>query len=307
MANLREKFENHLKECGFSQEGVAKALGISGAMLSSWRKGTYKGDNGRIDALVEAYLTRVANLAEKSEGVRRDFDFVETSVYGNIVKGIELAEIRGSIRVVTGDSGVGKTTALKQLKQRNESMILLQAYPGIRKNRVLAKLAKEAGFTLRGTFDDLFEGLTERLEGSGRLIAVDEAEHLPIEAVDAIRRLNDFTGCPVVLVGLPVFYDMLRGYQHDYAYVYNRISMPIRSERLVAEDVARMVGTVLACDVDVKVWMEACGGIGRDLKEVVLESIRVAGVNGIRPEETEKFLKVIRRVIKELSRTINTK
>lgn len=55
-------------------------------------------------------------------------------------------------------------------------MILLKAYPGIRKNRVLAKLCKEAGFSCRGSFDDLFEELTDRLEGSNRLIAIDEVD-----------------------------------------------------------------------------------------------------------------------------------
>lgn len=302
MANLREKFENHLKVSGFSQEGVAKAMGISGSILSSWRKGRYNGDNERVENLIGAYLVRVENLAEKSKDVKRDFDFVETSVYERVVNGAELAEVRQGIRVVMGDSGVGKTTALKHLKEMNESMILLKAYPGIRKNRVLAKLCREAGFSCRGSFDDLFEELTDRLEGSNRLIAIDEVEHLPIEAVDAVRRLNDFTGCPVILVGLPVFYQTLRKYQQEYAYVFNRVSIPVSVERNSAEDTGAMVATMLECEVSAEVWHEACGGIGRDLKEIVLESLRVAKLNGIKPEETEKFVKVIRKVRKSLNR-----
>lgn len=302
MANLREKFENHLKVSGFSQEGVAKAMGISGSILSSWRKGRYNGDNERVENLISAYLTRVEHLAERSKDVKRDFDFVETLVYERVVNGAELAEVRQGIRVVMGDSGVGKTTALEHLKEMNESMILLKAYPGIRKNRVLAKLCKEAGFSCRGSFDDLFEELTERLEGSNRLIAIDEVEHLPIEAVDAVRRLNDFTGCPVLLVGLPVFYQTLRKYQQEYAYVFNRVSIPVTVERNSVEDAGAMVATMLDCDVSAEVWHEVCEGIGRDLKEIVLESLRVAKLNGIKPEETEKFVKVIRKVKKSLNR-----
>lgn len=302
MANLREKFENHLKVSGFSQEGVAKSMGLSGSILSSWRKGRYNGDNERVEHLISAYLTRVEHLTEKSKDVKRDFDFVPTSVYGRVVDGTELAEVRQGIRVVMGDSGVGKTTALEHLKEVNESMILFKAYPGIRKNRVLAKLCREAGFSCRGSFDDLFEELTDRLEGSNRLIAIDEVEHLPVEAVDVIRRLNDFTGCPVILVGLPIFYQTLKKYQQDYAYVFNRVSIPVEVGRNSVEDVGAMVETMLDCDVSAEVWHEACGGIGRDLKEIVLESLRVAKLNGIEPKDTERFVKVIRKVKKSLNR-----
>lgn len=302
MANLREKFENHLTESGFSQEGIAKSLGVSGSILSSWRKGSYKGDNERVDSLIVSYLSRYENIAEKSKGIKTDFDFVPTEVYKNVVKGAELAEIRHCIRVEVGESGVGKTTALKHLKADNESMILLQAYPGIRKNRVLAKLCKSAGFNCRGSYDDLFEELVARLDGANRLIAIDESEHLPIDAIDAIRRINDFTGCPVIFVGLPNFYQILVKYQIEYAYVFNRISIPIDVKKNSMDDAANMVATMLDCDVDAAVWHDACAGIGRDLKEIVLESIRVAELNGIDVKDTEKFVKVIRRVKKELGR-----
>ena len=134
------------------------------------------------------------------------------------------------------------------------------------------------------------------------MIAIDEVEHLPIEAVDAVRRLNDFTGCPVILVGLPVFYQTLRKYQQEYAYVFNRVSIPVSVERNSAEDAGAMVATMLECEVSAEVWHEACGGIGRDLKEIVLESLRVAKLNGIDPKDTERFVKVIRKVKKSLNR-----
>lgn len=303
MANLREKFEIHLKESGFSQEGIAKAMGISASILSSWRKGYYKGDNERIDNLAAAYLNRQENITEKSKGIKTDFDFIPTSVYERVIQGAELATIRHCIRVETGASGVGKTTALNRLKADDDSVILLQAYRGIRKNRVLSKLCKAAGFNSRGTFDDLFEELVERLSGSSRLIAIDESEHLPIDAIDAIRRLNDFTGCPVIFVGLPHFYEILRKYQIEYAYVFNRISIPIDVGYNTVDDVEKMVSTMLKNGIDATVWHEACGGVGRDLKEIVLESIRVAKLNDISVDDMDNFLKVVRRVKKELARS----
>lgn len=302
MTNLREKLEIHLKESGFSQEGISKSLGVSGSAISSWRKGTYAGDNERIDNLVDAYLKRYENITEKSKGIKMDFDFVPTTVYKNVIKGAELAQVRHCIRVEIGESGVGKTTALEHLKADNESIILLKAYPGIRKNRVLAKLCKAAGFNCRGSYDDLFEELSTRLDGANRLIAIDECEHLPIDAIDAIRRINDFTLCPVIFVGLPNFYQILIKYQIEYAYVFNRISIPINVGRNSREDAGEMVSTMLDCDVDSAVWHDACNGIGRDLKEIVLESVRIAELNKIDMKDTDRFIKVIKRVKKELGR-----
>lgn len=302
--NLRERFEEFLKSSGQSQEGIAKALGISGAVLSSWRKEKYNGDNERIDNLIVSYLTRQENMAEISQGMKEDFDFVPTTVYENVIKGADVARLRHGIRVITGESGVGKTTALEHLKAEDESMILLRAYAGIRKNRVLAKLCREAGLSGRGSFDDCFEELVVRLSETNRLVAIDEAEHLPIDAVDAIRRLNDFARVPVVFVGLPKFIEILRTYQYEYAYVYNRISIPVNTEKLGVHDVDRLVRTVLDCDVAAEVWMDACGGIGRDLREVVLESLRIAKLNRITPGNNKKFLDLIARVKKELGRNI---
>ena len=302
--NLRERFEDFLKRSGQSQEGIAKSLGISGSAVSTWRKNAYKGDNGRVESLINIYLDRQESMEKESKGMKEDFDFVPTSVYENVIKGAAVARVRHGIRVVIGKSGVGKTTALKQIKADDESVILLKAYPGIRKNRVLAKLCREAGLSGRGSFDDCFEELCTRLNGTGRLIAIDESEHLPIDAVDAIRCLNDFAGVPIIFAGLPKFLEILRTYQYEYAYVYNRISIPVETGILNSDDVERLVATVTDCGVLNDVWVKACVGIGRDLRELVLESLRVAKLNGVTPGNNPDFLDLIEVVRVQLGRNI---
>lgn len=300
MNTLRKQLTEHLERNRISQEAAAAGMGISGSALSAWRKEKYAGDNARIDALVVEYLGRQVATAVEVGTFKRDFDFVETTVYDLIRSGVNLAEARGEIRPVLGISGIGKTTALKQIRDEKQTAIFVQVYKGIRKNRFLSKVCKAAGISDKGTFDDLFESLADQLSGTGRLIIIDEAEHLPIDALDAVRRINDFTGCGIVLVGLPVFYELLR----RYPYIYNRTAMPIRLDRLKKQDVSEMIGTMCLNKVPAEVWHQACAGVGRDLKMIALESLRVASLNGVEMTDTGAMIRIINQVTKELGRAV---
>ena len=300
MNNLRDQLSEHLERNRISQEAAAAGMGISGSALSAWRKEKYNGDNARIDALVVEYLGRQVATAVEVGTFKRDFDFVETTVYDLIRSGVDLAEARGEIRPVLGISGIGKTTALKQIRDEKQTAIFVQVYKGIRKNRFLSKVCKAAGISDKGTFDDLFESLADQLSGTGRLIIIDEAEHLPIDALDAVRRINDFTGCGIVLVGLPVFYELLR----RYPYIYNRTAMPIRLDRLKKQDVSKMIDTMCPNEVPAEVWHQACAGVGRDLKMIALESMRVASLNGVEMTDTGAMIRIINQVTKELGRAV---
>ncbi len=300
MNNLRDQLSEHLERNRISQEAAAAGMGISGSALSAWRKEKYNGDNARIDALVVEYLGRQVATAVEVGTFKRDFDFVETTVYDLIRSGVDLAEARGEIRPVLGISGIGKTTALKQIRDEKQTAIFVQVYKGIRKNRFLSKVCKAAGISDKGTFDDLFESLADQLSGTGRLIIIDEAEHLPIDALDAVRRINDFTGCGIVLVGLPVFYELLR----RYPYIYNRTAMPIRLDRLKKQDVSKMIDTMCPNEVPAEVWHQACAGVGRDLKMIALESLRVASLNGVDMTDTGAMIRIINQVTKELGRAV---
>lgn len=302
METLKTQLTEHLTTNNISQSAAAKAMGLSGPTLSDWRNDKYRGDNSRIESLVADYINRQVNTQAQTSQIKLDFDFVMTSNIEKAFKGADLVEAYGDIRPMIGVSGVGKTTALKAIQEVKPSAILVQVYKGIRKNRFLAKLCREADIEARGSFDDLFEALCEKLKGTGRLIMVDEAEHFPIDAIDALRRINDFTGCGLLMAGLPMFYAQLKEYQRQYGYVYNRMSIPIVLNLITKDDTRRLISTICPESLPVEIWHQAAGGVARDLKFIAREAVRVAQLNGVPTGDTPTMTKIVNQVTKELGR-----
>jgi len=298
--NLKSFLERHQE---FTQTLVAASINMSVSALNAWIKGTYKGDNARVEKAVSYFLEAQKEAGAETGKFKKDFDFVETEVYSDVRRSVNLAEYRGEIRVITGISGIGKSVALDHIKEEREnSMILVKCYPGIRKNRYMKKLCQNAGIDGVGTFDDMFEDLCTRLDGTGRTVVIDEAEHLTIECIDITRRINDFTGCGVVFVGLPKFYNELSHRQSDYAYVYNRTAMPMKLTKNKGKDLAAMAATMISADLPDKVYLNACNGVARDLRIILLEALRVASENGIETSDVAAFAAVIDRVKTNLGR-----
>lgn len=303
---VAEQLKNFLElHQEFTQTRVAASIGVSVSALNSWMKGTYKGDNAKLEKAVSYFLEAQKEAGAETGRYKKDFDFVETEIYRDVLRSVNLAEYRGEIRPIVGISGVGKSVAIEHIKEdKGASMILVKCYPGIRKIRFMKKLAIEAGTEGTGTYDDLFEDICSRLKGTGRIIAIDEAEHLTIETIDAARRINDFTGCGVVFIGLPVFYNSLQNNQRDYAYVYNRTSLPMKLKKNTASDLAAMAGTMIRTDMPDKIYMNACNGVARDLRIILLEAMRVATENGIETSDVAAFSAVIDRVKSNLGRKV---
>jgi DNA transposition AAA+ family ATPase len=297
---LKNFLETHQE---FTQTRVAASIGVSVSALNSWMKYTYKGDNAKLEKAVAYFLEAQKEAGAETGRFKKDFDFVETDVYRDVLRSVNLAEYRGEIRPIVGISGVGKTVAIEHIKEdKGSSMILVRCYPGMRKIRLMKKLAIEAGTEGAGTYDDLFEDICSRLKNTGRVIAFDEAEHMSIETIDAARRINDFTGCGVVFIGLPKFYNELSSRQRDYAYVYNRTSLPMKLKKNSADDLSLMASTMISASIPAKVYENACNGVGRDLRIILLEAMRVAAENGIETSDVAAFSAVIDKVKSNLGR-----
>jgi hypothetical protein len=303
VANLRNFIDTNTE---FTQTRVAAAIGVSVSALNGWMKGTYKGDCARLEKSVQRFLEAQHEAGIEIGNFKKDFDFVPTSVFREIEECAKLAEYRGEMRAVTGISGIGKTTGIRKIAEDREgSALFVECYAGMRKNRLLQKLGQAAGISsMHGRFDDMFEYLVSYLKGSGRLIIIDEAEHLPVEALDSVRRIHDFTGCGVLICGHPRFYESLKRFQDRYAYIFNRLSIPVQLKKLSASDASAMVSTMCENEVPGNIWIKACDGIGRDLKIIVQETMRVARDTGVEPSETAAFRTLISTVSKKLSREV---
>lgn len=64
----------------------------------------------------------------------------------------------------------------------------------------------------------LINTLVEQLTGSNRLIIIDEADHLSLDALQAVRNLNDLAGVGIVLSGNDKIYRQMLAGRRSYEF-----------------------------------------------------------------------------------------
>ena len=81
--------------------------------------------------------------------------------------------------------------------------MLIEVDPGYTAKVLLEDLCGKLSVNVRGNLHELLEAVINKLQDSGRLIIIDEAELLPYRALEVIRRIHDKTGIGIVLAGMP--------------------------------------------------------------------------------------------------------
>lgn len=128
----------------------------------------------------------------------------------------------------------------------------------------------------------MLEDIINKLKDSGRLIIVDEAEHLPYRVLELIRRIHDKANIGILLVGMPKLVANLRGKRSQYEQLYSRIGIAGRLNSLRPEDTETIVNSVIK--EDAKIWKsfhEESLGNTRVLTKLLMRSTRVAEINSI--------------------------
>lgn len=235
--STKERLESYMRESGISQARIAPLMGVSMAALSQYRNGKYKGDVKAVEAKIEEYLNTVEaqqEIKEKVQEYKSDEDYIPTSISEEIYRMIRYAQLNGGIAIAHGDAGIGKTKAAQKFVRENPTQaIYLEMSPvaGTLTN-MLRLLARALRIPESTNKFNLIMDIRDKLEGTNRVIIIDEAQHLKLSAIEQIRTLadpNSITGTKgvgIVLIGNTEVYSRLKGKQQaQFAQLFSRIKM----------------------------------------------------------------------------------
>lgn len=204
---LIRRLEEYMGLSGKSQKQVSKETTLSTSVLSQFLKGTYGGNNEEVAKRITQYL----ELADKRNINVRHVCFNEE--LGNtkaVLFACNYAHVKKEIALVCGEAGAGKTTALKHYEADNIGVVFVTANScSSSATAVLNLICGRIGKTVTGRKDRLMSALVSYFKCTERLIIIDEADHLTLPALQAVRNLNDEAGVGIVLSGNDRIYSQM--------------------------------------------------------------------------------------------------
>lgn len=202
MANLPEKFEiknaveEYCKLKAISKADLAVQIGISGATLSNIANDKWTSIDAKMWQKVWNYV-RPVNVSSL-------YDTADFAAVRNLC---EKAKANHFMAGLTGDTGTGKTTALKAFA-RNENVFYIYYDSNMRPKHFFYELGRLLGYDFEGNMYELVNRASETLNGlNSPLIIIDEASKLTDPMLMALHVLRDKTlnNCGIVLAGMPYF------------------------------------------------------------------------------------------------------
>lgn len=278
---MQDKLKQHIESTGISQAQVARQLGVSPSALSSYLKGDYKGNSEVIDEAVKNWFV---GLDYKKQVFVEAPIFIETATAKQIWTTLNFAKILGTFSIVYGASGVGKTKAAQEFKRNNSNVWLITASPARSTlSEVLYEMALELNINdAPRRKAKLSRLIVKKLNDTNGLMIIDEADHLPYDALEEIRIIQEETGVGIVLIGNDRVYNRLRGganQQHEFARLWSRVAKKVSIQKSKKADV-KAVATAWNLDIsdtDLMTTLYAIGASSGGLRALT-QYLRLAGM-----------------------------
>lgn len=293
--DLREQLNNFLSKNDVSQAKVSRALGVSASALNQWLFNEYKGNVDKITEAVKSFLIR---QEEKESQLQFQITFCHITATKKVWEVARICHLDNEIGIIYSDAGLGKTVALKEYAKLNPDVVLIEATLGYTTKVVFSKLHKALGLDGLGSINSMFEEVVEKLKYSGRLIIIDEAEHLPYRSLELLRRIYDMAGVGIMLAGMPRLLQNIKGLHGQYRQLYSRVGIASKLEILSQEDVETILKSVLKefSNSILKAFYTHSRGNGRTLSKLIKRSLRIAELND-KPLDSELIKETARLLI----------
>jgi DNA transposition AAA+ family ATPase len=268
-----------------SQSKAAQALGYSSGVVSAYKSRTYNGNVKAFEEAAAAWLNRMARRIAKI-----DVPVAETAALDSVRKAAAMAQDEADIAVIIGDSGTGKTTALRAYAAESRSAILIEVDSSFTKNVLIEEIARAAGVETKGSLTAIIGRVVDALRGRDTVIIIDEADYLSDGSLELVRRvINDKAQTGVVLAGLPRLKYKLENLRNDHQQLTSRVGVLLEVKRLSKQDAAKIIEGVwrgLAKE-PMEAFVKLAGGSVRTLVKLIGRVHQVMGINRIDTPDAE--------------------
>lgn len=271
---LQDRYREFKRNTGTTDKAVAQTIGYTPGVISSWLKEKYTGANAEVEKAISEYL---AIQADSSAFGGIDIPFVPTYNAKMISAVIKRAQVDKNMALIIGDSGTGKTYGVKNWCTRYpRTSVHVHVDVTFNPKILISELHKTLGMGGHGSKYTMLKDCVECLHNTDRVILIDEADLLSITSIELLRALHDKSGVGLVMLGLPVLAETVRGSRGELARVNTRIVNYRKLEHITIEDASAIIATMIPdSDAFVKTFYTLAKSNGRILGNLMKNVVRV--------------------------------
>ena len=229
---LKEAVRSEMKRLGISQTKLAKESGISQARLSQWFAGKYRGKSDVVEQDVARWLHSSQVRTKDAAKLTAAPEWKKTPTAEKILAALRYAKHAGDIALIYGGAGVGKTCTAKNFQDMNPNTWIATMSPAMNTiPAALERISLAVGLPeVQPSAIKMENAIVDRLTDSNGLLIIDEAQHLSVSGLDAIRSIHDATGTGVALMGNESVYARITGgsRQAHFAQLFSRVGYRVQ-------------------------------------------------------------------------------
>ncbi len=221
-----------MERAQLSQVEVAKRVGLSSTVISQWLQGKYNGSSEAVEKKIRNWLNAHIDHASTKAEIPPAPSFLETPTSRRILNALRYAQVAKDIAVIYGAAGVGKTKTLANYLETNPNVWLAPMSTdcsGV--VPVLEEVALAIGLReLPNGGSRIRRAIINRITGTEGLLVIDEAQHLSVNSLEALRFIYDHSDVGLALVGNELVYGRLTGGKRaeHFAQLFSRVGKRLR-------------------------------------------------------------------------------
>jgi DNA transposition AAA+ family ATPase len=244
---LAAEVKRVMAERGWSKAEAARRTGTGHGTFSQWLEGKYTGRYDTVNNAITIWLGNLSQVDEVAASVPVGPGYLQLDFATKVERMISIAQIMGTMVMVTAEAGIGKTTAGREYIRTHANAYLVTISPHTRTiHNMLAEIAASIGIEERNAAR-LVRAIARRLArtGDGTVLIIDEAQNLADEAINQLRHFVDDPACRcgIALLGNSATYARFAqwGKGEKYGQLTRRIFKRIRADRPTDDDLATFI------------------------------------------------------------------